>query len=642
MTNDTPESDSANESTLNDRDLLRRFIQDADEHAFAEIVRRYQSLVMSICRRIIGNSLDADDAFQATFVCLARQPKQVRTAASLSSWLYTVAWRTSWRLVRQRRRHPVEPLAQHPADENSDTLNQISSAQECRILDEELHGLPAKYRDVLVMTYFASQTSREIADQLNVSKGTIDGRIREARNMLRVRLARRGVAISVLAIAAGLCSGTTAAASPALVQSTIHLGAQTLSGSLPGTTDLSHLEPFIRPETTMLSSKAVLSTILAATAVVGAAGMSGLVPTDNLAQSDGSTTTLKTDVNPTDEPGEIVFPVATAEQKPANKAGAARGTARQPAAQTRGQNANFGLSVARSVWGGGTQSEATTQSTKAGPSAARFKPYADDAPEIERWMYDLLDKPAPLLDFPGDVPLNEVLDAILAHVATRYGGKNGPDGTNFGIGLYEDKVEFDIEGINSLEDVTVSNIALEGQSLRNALKLIFERTSDPELTYVIEDEVMKITTVNKAESDALLAIRIYDVGELLELDFVSSFSFKQARADKASESGFGGRGGGFFSVSDEQQTTAERQSSSPIETMTQTAPPVVSDQQALQNAHPLAQIIIKLTSPPLRWAEIDGEGGAIAVVGHGLVVRQTPPGHQHVVNLLNQLYKSIR
>ncbi|MDG1894863.1 MAG: sigma-70 family RNA polymerase sigma factor [Fuerstiella sp.] len=103
-------------SLLNDRDLLRRFVQDADELAFAEIVRRHQGLVMGVCRRVIGNAADIDDAFQATFITLARRPRQIRRESSLSSWLYTVAWRTSIRLVRQRRKHPVEPLTTDPSD----------------------------------------------------------------------------------------------------------------------------------------------------------------------------------------------------------------------------------------------------------------------------------------------------------------------------------------------------------------------------------------------------------------------------------------------------------------------------------------------------------------------------------------------
>jgi RNA polymerase sigma factor (sigma-70 family) len=149
-------------STPNDRDLLRRFIQDADETAFAEIVHRHHQLVMGVCRRVMGNDADVDDAFQATFITLARRPRQVRSTVSLSSWLYTVAWRTSLRLIRQRREYPVESLTDRADARQSDPLEQIASAQECLILDEELNDLPARYRDVLVMAYFSQQSSQGV------------------------------------------------------------------------------------------------------------------------------------------------------------------------------------------------------------------------------------------------------------------------------------------------------------------------------------------------------------------------------------------------------------------------------------------------------------------------------------------------
>jgi hypothetical protein len=91
--------------------------------------------------------------------------------------------------------------------------------------------------------------------------------------VLRVRLARRGVAIGVLAVAAGLSTGATVVASQALLNSTIHLGAQTLSGSVSGTIDLSHLEPLIQLESTMFTSKLIVTSLLCATAVVGMLGM---------------------------------------------------------------------------------------------------------------------------------------------------------------------------------------------------------------------------------------------------------------------------------------------------------------------------------------------------------------------------------
>jgi len=109
---------------LSDRDLLRRFVQGTDEVAFWEIVRRHHGFVIWVCRWVIGNDADVDDALHSTFIALARRPRQVRNTVSLSSWLYSVAWLT---LVRQRRKHPVGSLNQHPQNEEADALDRIGA-----------------------------------------------------------------------------------------------------------------------------------------------------------------------------------------------------------------------------------------------------------------------------------------------------------------------------------------------------------------------------------------------------------------------------------------------------------------------------------------------------------------------------------
>jgi RNA polymerase sigma factor (sigma-70 family) len=590
-------------SLLNDRDLLRRFVQDADELAFAEIVRRHQGLVMGVCRRVIGNAADIDDAFQATFITLARRPRQIRRESSLSSWLYTVAWRTSIRLVRQRRKHPVEPLTTDPSDEHTDPLDQIASAQHCLVLDEELNILPSKYREVLVMTYFAGQGSQQIADQLNVSKGTIDGRIRQARNMLRVRLARRGVAISVLAVAAGLSSGPNAAAATPLLESTIQLGAQTLSGSLPGTTDISHLEAFIRQETTMLSSKLLLSTALCVTAVVGLVGMNGYV------SGEGG-----------DPAARAVAPIDTAVTTTAEAAGAesvllpVRGSMTTPATFEK---------VSISPAGG------ATTGSDGGP---RFKPYPADARPTERWMYEILEEPVPLLDFPGDTPLQMVLETISTHYTKTYGSTDDGD---FALNIWVDKSEFELEGFSSLEDITVSDVNFEGMTLQNALDLIFEQTTEPELTYEIRNEVLHITTLAKAESDEGLVTRVYNVEHLLHLDYVDGVLPLRASGGGEGSGGFGGGGGGggYFSVAAQDDESVSDDAKD--------KPQPVDASEAVDEKYTLVELVQEMTTPPCRWVVSDGEGGAIKIVGRSLVVRQTQAGHREIVRLLNLLTESI-
>ena len=131
----------------------------------------------------------------------------------------------------------------------------------------------------------------------------------------------------------------------------------------------------------------------------------------------------------------------------------------------------------------------------------------------------MLSKPVPALDFPGENPLPELLDAIAAYDTTEFGTGAGPDGGDFRMTFYPDVAELDLEEITSLEDVVVRDILFQGMTLRNALSLIFEQTTDPQLTNIIENQVIRITTRAKAESEENLVTRMYNVGELADLDY---------------------------------------------------------------------------------------------------------------------------
>jgi hypothetical protein len=134
---------------------------------------------------------------------------------------------------------------------------------------------------------------------------------------------------------------------------------------------------------------------------------------------------------------------------------------------------------------------------------------------VEKWLRQMLKKPVPLLDFPGDTPLKEVMETLSTYFTTTYGDDGGSTGTDFRMTIWEDKAELELEGLTSLEDVTVTDINFEGITLGNALKLIFEQTVEPELTYVIQNEVFMITTLAKAESDDNLVTRVYPVADLV-------------------------------------------------------------------------------------------------------------------------------
>ncbi len=424
---------------LGDRELLRRFSLDSDEAAFAEIVRRYERLVMSVCRRVIGGVSEADDAFQATFITLARKPRQIRKIESLSSWLYSVAWRISVRLVRARRKNPVQPIPEEQSTPAKDPLQKIAAHQDAVILDEELQTLPSKYRDVLVMTYFAEQTSQQIADQLDVSKGTVDGRIRQARNILRVKLARRGVGIGALLTAATLLNAETAAASPALVSSTIELGAQTLSQTLPTSADVSHIEPLVRPEiTSMIGTKSLISAVVGIVALAGVAGMgSGQSKVGNTTAADGAN-------------GAKVEAKTLVESEPVS-------TVELTAAELPPLSDSVSVAVA-----------STTASSKTGASSGKtmaFSYYPEDARPTERWLYETLDQPIPAIRYNAGTELSEILDQLAQYFSDNSEGQV--------LRVWFDRRSMEDDGIEVADLKTSRDIKLANVTLNSALSLVF-------------------------------------------------------------------------------------------------------------------------------------------------------------------------
>src|SRR5262249_27321107 len=133
-----------------DGELLEQYAARHDEAAFAALVRRHGPLVWSVCRRLLRDGPDAEDAFQATFLVLARAAGSVRKQGSLASWLYGVAYRTAAQARRRaaaRRRHELRADRRPPAD----PLEEITGRELLAALDEELQRLPEPLRAPLVL-----------------------------------------------------------------------------------------------------------------------------------------------------------------------------------------------------------------------------------------------------------------------------------------------------------------------------------------------------------------------------------------------------------------------------------------------------------------------------------------------------------
>jgi RNA polymerase sigma factor (sigma-70 family) len=172
-----------------DGELLRAYATAHDESAFAELLRRHGPLVWSVCARTLPSVHDAEDAFQATFLVLARAADSIDKGDSLASWLFGVARRTAIRL----RRRADRPMPQQSAPFFTDPESEIASVETCDIILEEVRSLPEKYRLPLLLCGLAGRTRSEVARQLGWKEGTVAGRLARARARLHTRLARRGI-----------------------------------------------------------------------------------------------------------------------------------------------------------------------------------------------------------------------------------------------------------------------------------------------------------------------------------------------------------------------------------------------------------------------------------------------------------------
>ena len=207
-------------SGMTDGQLLERFFAREDEIAFQALVTRHGPMVFRVCRRVLKDSHDAEDAFQATFLVMVRAARSRQLTASLKSWLYRVAHRIAVRgsKIATRQRQREQKVARTEV-----ARPQIEIEPDIRlILLKEIARLPEKYRMPVLLCYFEGMTEESAAVRMGCPLGTVSGRLSRARDLLRTRLTRRGVALSTGLFAAAFSSEAVSAEVPAsLVGSTV-------------------------------------------------------------------------------------------------------------------------------------------------------------------------------------------------------------------------------------------------------------------------------------------------------------------------------------------------------------------------------------------------------------------------------------
>jgi RNA polymerase sigma factor (sigma-70 family) len=197
-----------------DAHFLDRFVTCRDEAAFAELVRRHGPMVLAVCRRVLHQEEDVEDAFQATFLVLVRKAASLRPDPKLGGWLYGVACRVAGKArVTAARRCAREARA--PVRESEGPPDELLWRDLRPVLDEEVERLPKRLRAPFLLCYFQGKTNEEAARELGCPKGTVLSRLATARERLRARLARRGVTLSAAALLALLSERAGAAAVPA-------------------------------------------------------------------------------------------------------------------------------------------------------------------------------------------------------------------------------------------------------------------------------------------------------------------------------------------------------------------------------------------------------------------------------------------
>lgn len=223
-----------------DNELLGLYVNGNDDRAFEQLIQRHAPMVMGVCRSVLWQAEDVEDAFQAVFLLLSQKAHKLTQHNSVGGWLHETAFRTCLKL-RKRISRVREVKMEHEPAQAHEPWQLISESRDCELLHKEIMRLPKKYRDVIVLCHLEGKSRSQAAAVLDCTTASVKAALARGRQLLRRRLIKHGIAASVVlgtfsmtqvslaANATGTVSGTTAVAQN-LIQSTMEICAASKSG----------------------------------------------------------------------------------------------------------------------------------------------------------------------------------------------------------------------------------------------------------------------------------------------------------------------------------------------------------------------------------------------------------------------------
>ncbi len=486
---------------LQDAVLLERFLQSGDQVAFALLVHRYHGLVLGVCQRTLSNRHDAEDAFQATFVLLATKGHAIRRRSSVASWLYGAAHRISLRIRRKRKTAQMDAIKEHPMVPGDQHWQKVAEQDCLRHLDAELARLPSSLREPMILRYLRGLNNESVASQLGTTVAAIEGRLKRAKSQLRMRLLRHGITLSVAATALLRNQRSARAVDVShLIERTIEQALTVSSGSA-GTEEVSLATRLAKEEALSMqlirwSKIAVVGMALAGSVgipismrtLVGqglaAPGSTGAGASTVTVDSSGASAEPKA---PEDLTVRVIQSGASTSSPDNNPFGAAGGGSSDGSGgggggPTVSGDADPFTATGTAAAGSGGGMAATTSRFQTG-QGNRFD--IVDSPNVARIEEALL--------APGQV---EFVDAPLSEAVEQLQQR-------FGIAIGVDVAAMEEAGITT--DARV-NGSYSDISLRSILHHLLRPL---QLTYVIRDEILLITTQEELEQS--VEVRVYRI-----------------------------------------------------------------------------------------------------------------------------------